>query len=391
MSVTTYNKQDPYQQILAEFLDITNPNGKIGCPSTCINVFHYIETKGQPIFAKPRRLRPERLTAAKEEFRIMCSQGLCRPSSSNYASPLHIVEKSNGELRYCGDYRALNAITVPDRFPIPYVQDLTYNLHGKTIFSVIDLRKAYYQIPVHPDDIPKSAITTPFGLFEFCVLTFGLRNAAQTFQRYMMQIFQDLDFVFIYIDDICISSIDSKQHKHHLRIVFKRLRQHKLSVNVSKCQFGQSSVKFLGKLVDENGVHPLPEKISAIRDFQRAKTVRELKRLLAMINFYRRFIPNAAETQDFLQKLMPGNKKNDTTEILWTDDSLVALEKCKSDLINATTLSHPAANFELSLSVDASDSAVGAVVHQQDGMFCSHSPFFLKNSRQQKRYSTYDR
>ncbi|KMQ82214.1 gag-pol polyprotein, partial [Lasius niger] len=129
----------------------------------------------------------------------MVEQGICRPSSSTWAAPLHMVPKNGpNSWRLCGDYRALNAATIPDRYPLPHIQDFTTGLYNKSIFTKIDLVKAYYQVPVAEKDIPKTAVTTPFGLFEFLVMPFGLRNAAQTFQRLMNPFLSGLDFCFCY-------------------------------------------------------------------------------------------------------------------------------------------------------------------------------------------------
>jgi hypothetical protein len=161
-------------------------------------------------------LTPQKLQIAKQYFNDMVKMGVCKKEASPWAAPLHMVPKADGMFRPCGDYRLLNAQTIPDRYPTPNIADLTNVLGGATVFSKIDLLKGYFQIPVHPDDVPKTAIVTPFGSYVFYYSTFGLRNAGCTFQRVMDQIFCDLPFVLVYVDDLLIFSRNDEEHRRHL-------------------------------------------------------------------------------------------------------------------------------------------------------------------------------
>lgn len=388
--ISTVNIRGPFAALLREFIDITRPMPAADRKQP--QVTHHIATNGRPVSERPRRLAPDKLIIAKEEFRQLMEQGICRPSDSNWASPLHLVKKADGTWRPCGDYSRLNSITVPDRYPVPHIHDFAHTFHGNKVFSKIDLTKAYNQIPVEPSDIPKTAITTPFGLFEFTHMTFGLCNAGQTFQRFMDEVLRGLDFAYAYIDDVCISSKNQTEHEQHLRTVFQRFRDYGITINVSKCEFGCDEIEFLGHRVNENGLTPLPSKVKALAEFKRPTIVKDLRRFIATINFYRRFLPNAVKSQTKLQQLIKGNKKKDTTTLEWTSDSIDAFEKCKLELANAVMLSHPAPNAPLVLQVDASDIAVGAALHQVIENQLQPLGFYSKRlTDTQKRYSTYDR
>lgn len=376
--------------IFKQYPSLTSPHQNKKSPPTTF--YHHIDTQSSsPVFSKPRKLSEDKLKTAKESFKKLQQDGIISQSKSPWCSPLHLVSKSDGGNRYVGDYRALNTITVPDRYPIPNMNNISSKLHNKTVFSKIDLVQAFHQIPVHPNDIQKTAITTPFGLFEYNYMPFGLRNASNTFQRFMDHIFQDLSCVFTYIDDILVFSDNNESHLKDLAKVFSKLDEYNLKISMSKCIFKVPEIEFLGCVICADGIKPSKVKLNELENFPYPNDSKALRRFLGMVGFYRPLVSNFTNIVLPLSERIRLEPNSKSFELCSTEKD--AFHNIINVLVNLPPLAHPISQTtQYQLVTDSSQYAVGAALHQMVNNQPIPIGFFSKKlSQSQQKYSAFDR
>lgn len=393
VSSNTVSTHKNIVDLLEKYKSLTSTkNNTLGSEKNS-KVFHRIDTgNSKPTYAKARQLSEEKFKAVKQEFQSLLEAGIIRPSKSPWSSPLHLVPKgTTGKYRPCGDYRYLNANTKPDRYPLPHIQSVSSKLHGKCIYSKIDMIHAYHQVSVHPEDVEKTAVTTPFGLYEYVYMPFGLRNSAATFQRFMDNIFMDSTCVFVYLDDILVFSSSEEQHLKDLDETFGLLNSHNLRISLDKCKFMVTQVDFLGYSISKHGMKPTSRKVSEISQFPLPESSKALRRFLGMVGFYRKLIPNFANLVFPLTELIkqyPSQK-----QLEHSDEVKEAFARIKNELANISSLPYPdSASTHYQLVTDSSQFAMGSALHQMIDNEPVPIGFFSKKlSDRQRRDSTFDR
>ena len=325
---------------------------------------HRINTQdAQPIALPLRRIAWIEKDKIKQEIDKMRQQGIIEDSESPWCSPPVLVRKKDGSVRFCIDYRRLNEVTVPDKYPLPRIDDVLDALSQGHYFSVIDLKSGYWQIPMHKSDAEKTAFRTYEGLYQFTVMPFGLRNAPATFQRLMDTVLSGLKWkgLLVYMDDIIIYSATAQEHLVTLADTLERLANAGLKINPSKTTLVRHEVNYLGHVISAQGISPNPDKIAAIRNLKPPSSVREVRMFLGLTGYFRKFVEAYAILAGPLYAL---TKKH--AHFHWTDQHQTGFELLKQKLCTAPVLAYPRRHRKSIVDCDASDVAAGAVLLQLD-------------------------
>ena len=292
----------------------------------------------------------------------MLQQGVIKESVSPWASPVVLVKKKDGSMRFCVDYRKLNAITKKDVFPLPRIDDALDLLGNSVYFSTLDLASGYWQVKMDTDSREKTAFTTHKGLYEFSVMPFGLCNAPATFQRLMERVLKGLvgESCMVYLDDILVIGKTFEQHMDNLKKVFGRIERAGLKLKPKKCHLIQPCVEYLGYVVSRKGISADPRKIQAIVEYPVPVDVKSLRSFLGLASYYRRFARNFSRIAYPLHQL---TRKESIFN--WDSKCQEAFDHLKEVLTDSSTLAFPDFGKEFVLETDASKAGLGAVLSQQ--------------------------
>ena len=351
-------KKGQLQEILQSF-----PQVLANTPGRTNLVQHHISIGDvSPIQQKPYRVPYAQRDLVKQELDRMLQANVIRPSTSPWASPIVLVTKKDGSVRFCVDYRKLNQVAKFDAYPMPRIEEMIDTIGLAGVITTLDLAKGYWQIPMDEESKDKTAFATPFGLYEFEVMPFGLHSAPATFQRMMNHTLRDCwHFARAYLDDIVIFSRSWEEHLVHLRKVLTCLQTAKLTINASKCQFGKDEVHYLGHVIGGGTVKPDPQKLEAVNNYPRPVSKKEVRAFLGLAGYYRRFVPHFATIAEPLTELTKGRNPD---QVKWNEQCGEAFRKLKELLSTPPILKVAEPSKQYVLQTDASEQGLGAVLSQ---------------------------
>lgn len=305
---------------------------------TTLGVHQIKLTSEKPIRSKPYPLSFTSRDTVCEEVRKMLEAGVIEPSDSPYSSPIVIVKKKDGTNGFCIDFRAINKIIVFDAETIPNADDIFVKLTGCKYVSKFDLSKAYWQLPLDDSSKQITAFQTPLGLFQFTVMPFGLVNASASYSRLVRKLLEGMQCVDNFIDDVIIYTSTFQEHLSVVREFLQRLRAANLTVKPRKCFIGYRSLECLGHIAGDEKLRPLSEKVTAIQNFNRPSTKKQVRSFIGMVGFYRKFIPNFSAIAAPLTDL---TRKGQPNKVVWGDPQENAFITLKSSLMVTPILKIP--------------------------------------------------
>ncbi|XP_068221744.1 uncharacterized protein [Palaemon carinicauda] len=349
---------------------------------------HDIELQDtKPIRQSPYRLSPEKTNSVRQEIKYMLDNGLIVPSESDWCSPIVLVKKEDGSDRLCIDFRKVNSVTKQSNFPLPRIEDCLDKIGNAKFISKLDLAKGYWQVPLSSRAQKISAFITPFGSYEPKVMAFGLRNAASTFQRLMNRVLNGIDNCVVYLDDLVIFSDTWEQHLRILAKVLSALEKAKLVLNLKKCEFGKTSITYLGHKVGLGKICPKDGNIEAIINFPIPTSKKQAMRFIGMISYFRRFVPNFSEISAPITNLFKKGRS-----FVFDNDCIEAFNKLKAIMIHEPVLMLPDFSKEFNLAIDASDIGIGGVLLQEvNGIKHPVAYYSKKLNKAQQNYSTIEK
>ena len=341
-----------------------------------------------PSYQPPRRPPLAHRHMLEEQVQEMLKAKVIRRSNSPWMSPVLLVPKKDGSMRFCVDFRKINAITIKPAASIPSAEDIFYSLGKSKFRTSLDMKQGFWQIPIREEDKEKTAFGTASGVFEYNQMPYGLSSSPAVFQNCMNAVLGDIrHFALAFVDDIIVFSETFEDHLKHLQEVFDRLRKANLKLKISKCDFVKKELNYLGHIISDDGISVDPEKVSAIKNLMPPKNVRDVRSLLGMMSYYRKFVPNFSKIAKPLTAL---TKKN--AHFKWSPEAQAAFDYLKASLLQAPILAFPDISKPFKLYTDASLYAMGAVLMQeQDGadrviQYVSH-----QFSEQKQKWPTIER
>jgi hypothetical protein len=337
-----------------------------------------------PISKRPYKMPPVELAELKMQLQELLDKGFIRPSTSPWGCPALFVKKKDESLRLCVDYRPLNAVTIKNKYPLPRIDVLFVQLMGAKVFSKIDLHSGYHQIKIRASDVPKTAFSTRYGLYEYLVMSFELTNASTYFMYLMDSVFMpELDkFVVVFIDDILVYSKNEAEHIKHLHTVLQRLRDHQLYAKLSKCDFWLREIKFLGHTISQDGVSVDPKKVQEVMDWKPPTTLRQIRSFLGLAGYYRRFILDLSRIAKPMTELLKKGVKYE-----WSQKCEDAFHALRQHLTTAPVLAQPDNTKSFEVYCDASGTGLGCVL-MQDNRVIAYASRALRPHEQ--NYPTHD-